>query len=316
MDGDRCWWLAADFDGPAAMLDALAYLKAARAAGAPAVLEVSRSGKAHTRGSSSLRPSPAATARQVGTGLLREAIALRGRMDLSSYDRLFPSQDVLHDQRSGQPDRRAAAGQVPTTRRHRLPGPGHSGTAPRTSGTTCPVSRACPLAISPDWRKGSARSASARPWTGCVPAPQPGSLSRSRDRTGAAGSRNHCRGCRLCPRPLLATLKHAASMPNPLFYERQRRRASTWDTPRFLRSYDANTHRRPDPAPRAPRPADHPGHPGGQPTRDDRRPRPARCSAGIRLPGARSTQSSRPPTTPWPATTSECWSPHPAPVRP
>src|SRR4030088_2569277 len=24
LDGDRCWWLAADFDGPAAMLDALA----------------------------------------------------------------------------------------------------------------------------------------------------------------------------------------------------------------------------------------------------------------------------------------------------
>jgi hypothetical protein len=44
LDGDRCWWLAADFDGPAAMLDALAYLKAARAAGAPTALEVSRSG--------------------------------------------------------------------------------------------------------------------------------------------------------------------------------------------------------------------------------------------------------------------------------
>ena len=40
------------------------------------------------------------------------------------------------------------------------------------------------------------------------------------------------------PPALLATLKHAASMPNPAFYERQRRRASTWDTPRFLRSYD------------------------------------------------------------------------------
>ena len=37
---------------------------------------------------------------------------------------------------------------------------------------------------------------------------------------------------------LLATLKHAASMANPVFYERQRRRASTWDTPRYLRSYD------------------------------------------------------------------------------
>jgi superfamily II DNA or RNA helicase len=29
-----------------------------------------------------------------------------------------------------------------------------------------------------------------------------------------------------------------ASMPNPIFYERQRLRMSTWDTPRFLRSYD------------------------------------------------------------------------------
>ena len=44
LDGHRTGWLAADFDGPAAILDALAYLKAARAAGAPAVLEMSRSG--------------------------------------------------------------------------------------------------------------------------------------------------------------------------------------------------------------------------------------------------------------------------------
>jgi superfamily II DNA or RNA helicase len=37
---------------------------------------------------------------------------------------------------------------------------------------------------------------------------------------------------------LAATLKHAASMPNPVFYDRQRMRASTWNVPRFLRSYD------------------------------------------------------------------------------
>ncbi|TCO34673.1 type III restriction/modification enzyme restriction subunit [Kribbella steppae] len=37
---------------------------------------------------------------------------------------------------------------------------------------------------------------------------------------------------------LHATLKHAASMSNPLFYERQRLRMSTRDIPRFLRSYD------------------------------------------------------------------------------
>ncbi len=32
LDGDGCWWLAADFDGPDAMIDALMYLKAARPA--------------------------------------------------------------------------------------------------------------------------------------------------------------------------------------------------------------------------------------------------------------------------------------------
>lgn len=36
----------------------------------------------------------------------------------------------------------------------------------------------------------------------------------------------------------LATLKHAASMSNPLFGEWQRRRLSTWNVPRFLLSYD------------------------------------------------------------------------------
>jgi hypothetical protein len=36
----------------------------------------------------------------------------------------------------------------------------------------------------------------------------------------------------------LATLKHAASMKNPLFYERQRLRISTWGMPQFLRSFE------------------------------------------------------------------------------
>lgn len=40
------------------------------------------------------------------------------------------------------------------------------------------------------------------------------------------------------PPALLATVRHAASMPNPAFHDRERRRQSTWDTPRFLRLYD------------------------------------------------------------------------------
>src|SRR5919106_758916 len=37
---------------------------------------------------------------------------------------------------------------------------------------------------------------------------------------------------------LYATLKHAASTYNPEFYDRQRRRQSTWNVPRIITSYD------------------------------------------------------------------------------
>jgi hypothetical protein len=76
---------AADFDAPSAMLDALAFLKAARAVGVPAALEVSRSGIGAHVWIFFAGPVPAATARALGSGLLREAIALRGRMNLTAY---------------------------------------------------------------------------------------------------------------------------------------------------------------------------------------------------------------------------------------
>lgn len=95
LDGDRCWWLAADFDGSAAMLDALNYIKAARALSVPAGLEVSRSGTGAHAWIFFTGPVPAETARRLRTGLLREAMAPRGQMSLTSYDRLFPSQDTL-----------------------------------------------------------------------------------------------------------------------------------------------------------------------------------------------------------------------------
>ncbi len=91
-DEDTCWWIAADFDGEAAMLDALAYLKAARAVNIPAALEVSQSGRGAHVWIFFSQPTPAVSARRIATGLLTEAIGLRGRMSLASYDRLFPSQ--------------------------------------------------------------------------------------------------------------------------------------------------------------------------------------------------------------------------------
>ena len=93
-DDDTCWWVAADFDKDTAMLDALAYLKAARSQKIPAVLEVSQSGRGAHVWIFFAQAISAALARRIATCLLGEAIQLRGRMNLTSYDRLFPSQDV------------------------------------------------------------------------------------------------------------------------------------------------------------------------------------------------------------------------------
>jgi hypothetical protein len=74
LDGDHCWWLATDFDGTAAMLDALNYVKAAQALGVPAGLEVSRSGTGAHAWTFFTAPVLAEAARRLGTGLLREAM--------------------------------------------------------------------------------------------------------------------------------------------------------------------------------------------------------------------------------------------------
>jgi hypothetical protein len=44
LDGDRCWWLAADFDGADGMTDALMYIKAARRCGCRRLGSVSTMG--------------------------------------------------------------------------------------------------------------------------------------------------------------------------------------------------------------------------------------------------------------------------------
>ena len=40
-------------------------------------------------------PVPASSARAMGAALLRQAMTARAEMDLSSYDRFFPSQDFM-----------------------------------------------------------------------------------------------------------------------------------------------------------------------------------------------------------------------------
>jgi hypothetical protein len=95
LPGNICHFLVADFDGPAAMLDAFAYTKAARTGAVPAALEVFQSGRGAHVWVFFTGAVPALVARVAGTVLLHEAMALRGSMDLRSYDRLLPNQDVV-----------------------------------------------------------------------------------------------------------------------------------------------------------------------------------------------------------------------------
>ena len=93
--GDTCALLACDFDKGRWALDALAYLDACHANGVPAALECSRSGNGGHVWVFFDGPVAASNARAMGAALLRQAMARRAELDLSSYDRFFPSQDFL-----------------------------------------------------------------------------------------------------------------------------------------------------------------------------------------------------------------------------
>lgn len=236
-DDDTCWWVAADFDKEAATLDALAYMKAARSYGIPAALEVSQSGRGAHVWIFFAHAISASVARSVATSLLGEAFRLRGSMQLSSYDRLFPSQDV-----------------------HTGRGVGNLIAAPmngkrRQHGTTVFLD---PATLEPYEDQWAYLSSIARLSTYDVtaldrrlPNPQIGHTVRRLQLPTSS---------RIVPRPaaivradfasrltltandlgpaMISAVKHAASIRNPEFDARQRARRSTWDTPRFLHSYD------------------------------------------------------------------------------
>jgi TOTE conflict system primase-like protein/type III restriction/modification enzyme restriction subunit len=181
---------------------------------------------------------PASTARQIGTGLLREAISIRGHMSLTSYDRLFPSQDVLPV--TGSIGNLIAA---PLHRRHR----DHGATVFLDVATLEPFAdQWAYLSSLPRLTPREAKRLVGRFGRVAVGAEITRLAEPTVTRTVpqippivhvglGAGVTVH--GADLTP-ALAATLKHAASMPNPVFYERQRLRASTWNVPRFLVNYD------------------------------------------------------------------------------
>jgi superfamily II DNA or RNA helicase len=237
LSDNTCHFLVADFDGPAAMLDALAYSKAARASGVPAALEISQSGRGAHVWVFFTDAVPAAVARSVGTALVHEAMVLRGSMDLRSYDRLFPNQDVLPEGGFGN---LIAAPLQGRRRRDGL-------TLFLDLATLEPYEDQWAFLstldrLSPGDAAVVARRAKRAAVGGEVAAMSRSDATRMHPALPAIVQAELGAGLSLESSQLtaaaLSTFKHAASMANPKFYELQRLRKSTWDTPRFIRGYD------------------------------------------------------------------------------
>ncbi|MCL1897362.1 MAG: DEAD/DEAH box helicase family protein, partial [Micrococcales bacterium] len=235
-----CWWLAADFDGNQAMLDAYAYVKAAASLGVPCGLEISQSGRGAHVWTFFTAPVPAAEARAMGTVCLHRTMALRGSMSLASYDRLFPSQDTV-PVTSGQLGNLIAAPLNGQRRRDR--------------GTTLFVDLTTWEPFADQWENlsrldrmtpaqvtGVARKA-AKVVVGpdvthlekslaTAVRPKPPSQMRA-----TLESRLTIQEKDLTP-GLAAALRHAATIHNPAFYEAQQARRSTWGITRFVQGFD------------------------------------------------------------------------------
>lgn len=232
--GDTCTLLACDFDRGSWALDALAFLDQCHNTGVPAVMERSRSGDGAHVWVFFQEPVPAAAARAMGMGLLRQAMTTRAELDLASYDRFFPSQDFMPKGSFGNlialplQGERAAQGTTvfldPTSMK---PWPDQwaflSGVSRLSSDAVVALADAVrPVTAGPGLSLADLASAEGPKPPPVVEAQISGVLSVRR-----AG----------LPPALVAGLKHLASLANPEFHEKERMRFSTWDTPRFIRCY-------------------------------------------------------------------------------
>ncbi|MCL2463783.1 MAG: DEAD/DEAH box helicase [Micrococcales bacterium] len=234
-----CWWLAADFDGPQGMLDAHAYVKAAASLGVPCGLEISQSGRGAHVWTFFTSPVLAADARAMGTACIHRAMALHGSMPLASYDRLFPNQDTVPTGLSGVGNLIAA----PLNGKRRS----ERGTTlfvdmitwepygdqweylsrldRMTPRQVVAVARREKIVVGPEVTKPERAAATVvHP---ALPAQVRATL----------GARLTIRDEDLTP-VVAATLRHAATIHNPGFYEAQRARRSTWNIPRFIQGFD------------------------------------------------------------------------------
>lgn len=231
---DTCALLACDFDNGTWALDALVYLDACHRNSVPAALERSRSGNGAHVWIFFDAPVAASAARAMGAALLRQAMTARAELDLSSYDRFFPSQDFMPKAGFGNlialPLHGACAKHGTTL----FLDPTTMGPWPDQWAFLSSVAR-----LNPDAVKSLAetlRPVDTGPTLSLAElakadGPPPPPVVRAR--LGAELSIERAG----LPPAVVAALKHLGSIANPEFYEKQRMRFSTWATPRFISAY-------------------------------------------------------------------------------
>jgi superfamily II DNA or RNA helicase len=235
LEGDACWFLACDFDGPAWALDSLAYLASCRAEGIPAALERSRSGQGGHAWIFFSGSVSAVSARRLGTYLLRATMARRAEMDLESYDRLFPSQDFVPRGSFGNLIALPLHGKCREQGNTEFLDPSSLEPWPDQWAFLSAVRRLSPEAVEAfvgalgDIPTGP----SATSWNTKAPMSERRAPARIRCAIGAMIAVEKAE----LPPSLLSSIKHLASLHNPMFHERQRLRLSTFKTPRFIRCY-------------------------------------------------------------------------------
>jgi len=160
-------------------------------------------------------------------------MTVRAELDLASYDRLLPGAGLLAERLVRQPDRTSGF-RVPAAKAAR---PCSSTTRLRRTTISSPSSRVSKGAsvsgvnlVAQQLREvatGPVESTYRRPFRGDGPKPPDKILAVAGamlaiDRIGL-------------PPALVSALKHLASLHNPEYYEKERLRLSTWNTPRLIR---------------------------------------------------------------------------------
>jgi len=92
---NTCRFLAVDFDSEEWREDARAFAQSCRELDVPVALEISRSGNGAHAWIFFTAAAPAAEARALGTAIISRTCARTHQLKLSSYDRLFPNQDMM-----------------------------------------------------------------------------------------------------------------------------------------------------------------------------------------------------------------------------